>query len=215
MSALLEVENPVPFRGASHASAAARGRAAGPRRELHARARRDAGAGRRVGLRQVDREPPGAAADRADRRPRPLRGTRRAGARRRRIAGFSPQGAAGVSGSLRLAQPAHDGGPDPGRAAGAAHPAAVRAAGRARGRAARPGRPRVGGGTALSARILRRPAPARRDRARARGRAQARHLRRAGVGARRLDPLADPQPAARSAAPPRARLHLHLARPRW
>jgi oligopeptide transport system ATP-binding protein len=36
---------------------------------------------------------------------------------------------------------------------------------------------------ALSARILRRPAPAHRHRSRARGRAEADHLRRAGVGA--------------------------------
>ena len=40
----------------------------------------------------------------------------------------------------------------------------------------------------LSARVLRRPAPAHRHRARARGRAQADHLRRAGVGAGRVDP---------------------------
>ena len=65
---------------------------------------------------------------------------------------------------------------------------------------------------ALSARILRRPAPAHRDRARARGRAEADHLRRAGVGAGCLDPLADPQSAARSAEPARAGLHLRLAR---
>ena len=43
--------------------------------------------------------------------------------------------------------------------------------------------------------VLRRPAPAHRHRARARAAARARRLRRAGVGARRLDPGADPQPA--------------------
>ena len=57
-------------------------------------------------------------------------------------------------------------------------------------RAARRGR------RALPARVLRRPAPAHRHRARARrcGRSSI-VARRAGVGARRLDPGADPQPA--------------------
>ena len=53
---------------------------------------------------------------------------------------------------------------------------------------------------ALPARVLRRPAPAHRDRPRARGRAAPRRLRRAGLGARRLDPGADPEPARRPAA---------------
>ena len=51
-------------------------------------------------------------------------------------------------------------------------------------------------------------------RARTRRRAEAHHLRRAGVGARRLDPGAGRQPAARSAAALRSDLHLHLARSR-
>ena len=48
------------------------------------------------------------------------------------------------------------------------------------------GRPAVRRQAALSARILRRPAPAHRHRPRARAQSQAHHLRRAGVGARRL-----------------------------
>ena len=48
-------------------------------------------------------------------------------------------------------------------------------------------------------RILRRPAPAHRHRAGAGGRAQADHLRRAGVGAGRVDPGPGHQPAGRSA----------------
>ena len=44
-------------------------RQGGRRRQLQRRGRRDAGAGRRVRLRQVHREPAGAAADRAGRRP--------------------------------------------------------------------------------------------------------------------------------------------------
>ena len=66
----------------------------------------------------------------------------------------------------------------------------------------------------LSARIFRRPAPAHRDCAGAGGRAETDHLRRAGIGARRLDPLANPQSAARPAGPARPRLHLRLARSR-
>ena len=106
-------------------------------------------------------------------------------------------------------------GADPGRAAGAARSGAGRAAARARRGAAASWsgcEPRFA--RALSARVLRRPAPAHRDRAGARGRAEADRLRRAGLGARRLDPRADPQPAARPAAAARPRLHLHLARSR-
>ena len=51
----------------------------------------------------------------------------------------------------------------------------------------------------LSARVQRRPAPAHRHRARARGRAALHRRRRAGLGARRLDPGADREPAAGSA----------------
>ena len=45
-------------------------------------------------------------------------------------------------------------------------------------------------------------------------RTETHRLRRAGVGARRLDPGADPQSAAGSAAAARPRLHLHQPRPR-
>ena len=75
-------------------------------------------------------------------------------------------------------------------------------AGRAQPRALQP----------LPARVLRRPAPADRRRARARAQAEADDRRRAGVGARRLDPGADPQPAARPAA--RARPDADPDRPR-
>ena len=50
-------------------------------------------------------------------------------------------------------------------------------------------------GVALPARVLRRPAAAHRHRARARGQSGLHRRRRAGVGARRLDPGADHQPA--------------------
>ena len=53
---------------------------------------------------------------------------------------------------------------------------------------------------ALSAPVLRRPAPAHRHRPRAGGRARTPGLRRAGLGARRLDPGAGHQPASWSCA---------------
>ena len=67
--------------------------------------------------------------------------------------------------------------------------------------------------TALPARVLRRPAPADRRRARARGQPEADRVRRARLGARRLGAGADPQPA--EGPPGRVRPHvpLHRARP--
>ncbi len=97
-------------------------------RQLQRRCRRDAGAGRRIRLRQVHRQPAGAAADRAGRRPHPLRGPRPPGAGRQRIARLPPRRADHLSGPLRLAQPAHDSQPDPDRAAGAARSRAAVAA---------------------------------------------------------------------------------------
>ncbi len=66
----------------------------------------------------------------------------------------------------------------------------------------------------LPARVLGRPAAADRDRARARAQPEADRLRRAGLGARRLDPGADPQPAEGPAARLRAHVPLHRPRPR-
>ncbi len=88
--------------------------------------------------------------------------------------------------------------------------------GRARARrgAAHPGRPVPLHGGALSARALRRTAPARRHRARARARADLHRLRRAGVGARRVDPGPDHQSARRPAGAARPQLPLHRARSR-
>ena len=64
----------------------------------------------------------------------------------------------------------------------------------------------------LPARVLRRPAPADRGRPGAGPAAEADRRRRAGLGARRLDPGPDHQPARRP--PGRVRPHLHLRRPR-
>ena len=66
----------------------------------------------------------------------------------------------------------------------------------------------------LPARVLRRPAPAHRHRPRAGGRARRSSSRRTGVGARRLDPGADHQPAGGAAAAARPHLPVHRPRPR-
>ena len=92
---------------------------------------------------------------------------------------------------------------------------------RARGRGARPraapdGRPRAARGHRgeVPARALGRPAPARRDRARARGRAEGAARGRADEHARRLDPHRDPEPDAEAQGGARDRVPLRHARPR-
>ena len=76
---------------------------------------------------------------------------------------------------------------------------------------ARPGRPAPLHGGALSARAVGRPAPARRHRARARDGAALHRLRRAGLGARRLDPGPDHQPARGPAARGSVSAYLFIA----
>ena len=80
------------------------------------------------------------------------------------------------------------------------------------GKLARGGRPRSGLRQPLSASVLRRPAPAHRDRARARHAARRAGLRRAGGLARRVDPGADHQPVPQAA--PRARPDHAVHQPR-
>ena len=65
-----------------------------------------------------------------------------------------------------------------------------------------------------AARVLRRAVPAHLDRARGHHRAEADHLRRAGVGARRVGAGADPQPARGHEGALPAHARLHRARPR-
>ena len=128
----------------------------------------------RIGLRQVDaRALPAAAGGARWRARRSSRARTSAGCRARRLRVVRRKHADGVPGSVRVAQPAPHGAPDPGRAArGARH-----REGRSRtwttawlsrwprwGCPATPARP-------LSARVLGRPAPAHRHRARARARA--------------------------------------------
>mgnify|MGYP003693875821 CR=1 FL=1 len=72
----------------------------------------------------------------------------------------------------------------------------------------------AGGDAELSARILRRPAPAHRHRPRAGAQSRPDRRRRAGLGARRVDPGADHQPADGPAGRVQALLPVRRPRPR-
>ena len=65
----------------------------------------------------------------------------------------------------------------------------------------------------LPTRVLGRSATADRDRSRARAEPEADRVRRAGLGARRLRPGADPQPPALAPGRVQPHVRLHLARP--
>ena len=109
--------------------------------------------------------------------------------------GDAPQGADGVSGSLRLLEPAQAGGRDPRGTARDQHQAHGIRQGRSRPRHDGQGRPPPRTIQPLSAHVLRRPAPAHRHRPRAHALPAHRGGRRAGFGARRLDPRPGPQSA--------------------
>ncbi len=109
------------FPGARRpAVAPGRDRLRGRRCVVLGQPRRDARPRRRIRLRQVDDRTLRAAPDRADRRRSHLRRPGCAQARRQRSAGDAAEHAAGVPGSVRLAQSAHDGRCDPRR--GLHHP---------------------------------------------------------------------------------------------
>ena len=162
---------------------------------FHIEPRRDAGAGRRERLRQVDGRAHAAEAARADRGTIRVDGEDITGLDaeamlpyRRRMqmiyqdpyASLNPRMSAGeIVGEPLIIHGV-------GAAAGAA---------RARGLPVRARRPAAGADARLSARVLRRPAPAHRHRPRARAQPGADRRRRAGLRARRLDPGADHQPA--------------------
>ena len=179
---------------------------------LTVKAGRDAGPGRGVRLRQVHpvpRDPPAARADVG------LGALRRQGDRRAeapRDAAAAARDADDLPGPLRVAEPAPPGGTDRRRPAAAPRPRLGRGAEAERQRAARAGRARPRALQPLPARVLGRAAPADRDRPGARAAAAADHRRRAGLGARRLDPGADHQPA--RGPPGRVQADLHLRRPR-
>ena len=128
------------------------------------------------------------------------------------LARTAPRHADGVSGQLRLAQPAPDDrGIDRVRPQGSRHGGWRRA--RAGARAARQGRLAARNlCQPLSARDFRRPAPARQHRACAGAVAAARDPRRSGVGAGQIGRGAGAQPARRSQA--RIRPHLPVHQPR-
>ena len=160
------------------------------------RARRDARARRRVRLRQVDGRAARHAAARADERHD--RSTTARTSRTGRGAGCGRCGArcrwSSRTRTRRSTRAARSGRSSASRSRSRASARKARAP-RARARAARAGRPQPGALQPLPARVLRRPAAADRDRPRADHDAEADRRRRAGVGARRLDPGADPQPA--------------------
>ena len=167
-----EVNEPGQALPGQRRAAAARGRpgARGRRRQFRPRGRRDARPGRRIGLRQEHHRALHPAPDRADLGRSPVRGQQCHGAGRERAARAGARHADHLPGPVRIAEPAHDGGRDHRR--GADHPQAHEDRARIRGphrRAARNGGPERRPHAALSARILRRPAPAHRHRARAGG----------------------------------------------
>ena len=94
--------------------------------------------------------------------------------------------------------------------------AGIEAAGRrcARPRARRAGADHRADADAEAGAALRRPQAARRDRPCLHRRPEARRLRRADLGARRLGPGGDPQPARRAAGRAEGLVPLHLARSR-
>ncbi len=185
----------------------------GRRRRFPDPPRRDLLAGRRVRLRQVD----GGAAGGGSLSPDPRQDRVR---RRRPRADAEPPGAEAapaphpddLPGPLcqpqsALAGARHHRRADP-------HPwSAQRRRGDPRPRrgAAGPGEAGAGGWRPLSARVLRRPAPAHLHRPRAGGGAGVPGLRRADLGPRRLRAGADPQPDEGAAAQARSHLSLHLA----
>ena len=196
--------------GAAATRARARGRLALARARPHARRRR------RVGLRQEHARAPDRDARDADRRARVvIDGVDAAGAdaaTRRRAA---PDACRWCSRTRSRASTRGRRSARRSRSRSRSTPTL----GRRRARSARPGdagprRPRARALPALSAHVLGRPAPARRDRARADARAAPGRRRRAGLGARRLDPGAGAEPADGPAGIDRRRLRLHLAQPR-
>ena len=196
-------EGAFPDRRRLPVAPAAGGAEGGRRRELRPPARRDAGHRRRIRLRQVHPRPRGPAPARRRRRAAssgwariwPARRTRRMRQRRQEMQIIFQD-------PLAVAQSAHDGRRDHRRAA---EDLRARTWPHRRGQGAGQGddgqgRPAAEPDQPLSARILRRPVPAHRHRPRHDHQAQADRLRRAGLGARRLDPGADRQPADGAAA---------------
>ena len=144
----------------------------------------------------------------------PLRRPGHHAARRGRAAPAAPADADDLPGPVRVAEPAPLGRPDGGRADAGARRRATSSRVGARARAARGRRPATRRRLPLPARVLGRPAAADRPRARARAEPGLHRLRRARLGARRLDPGADREPARGAPGGVRPDVPLHRARPR-
>ena len=193
----------------------AQGRRRQGRREhlLRHRARRDAGHRRRERMRQVHRRTHGHEAARPDRRQGRVRGPGHHQPHAQADGPAAPRDADDLPGPVLVAEPAahrrHD---HLGAVQGAGRQAGPRRAGRGAGPDG-PGGPEPRALQPLSQRVLRRPAPAHRHRPRHRAAAQADRVRRARVGARRVDPGAGRQPARGPAGRVRPRVHLHRPRP--
>ena len=118
---------------------------------------------------------------------------------RRRAAPAAPGHADHLPGPVLVAEPAAHRRPDRGDADDRQRHQAARRGQAAGAGAAGDRRAQPGALQPLPARVLRRPAPAHRHRPRARAQAEADRRRRAGLRARRVDPGAGHQPAARPA----------------
>ena len=193
--------------------ARARGGARGRRRQSRGCPRRDARHRRRDRLRQVHARALHQPAPRPHLRPRRLRRPGHLDALAPRVAAVPLRDADDLPGPVQLAEPAPPGRLD--------HRRPVRDSGngrRRRAQATRPGadgarRPQPGALQPFPGRVLRRSATEDRRCARSRAAPEARHLRRAGLRARRLDPGADHQSARRPSGGVRADVRLHRARP--
>ena len=187
----------------------------GRRRQLRDRRRRDARPGRRIGLRQVHHRPLHPAADRTDR-------PARSGSRAATSSSSTTASSRALRRDMQIIFQDPYASLNPRMTVGAIIGEALIIHGLAKNRRAFEDRvvellETVGLNAdhmrPLSARVLRRPAPAHRHRARARGVAEADRVRRAGLGARRLDPGAGDQPARGPAGAVRPDLPVHRPRP--
>ena len=186
----------------------------GGRCVVHAARARDARDRRRVRLRKIHARPHDRAADRSDRRDHPSARHRYLDALGRRHAALPARHPVRVSGPVCVAQSAAARRRDRGRGDREFRNRDGRGRQPARGGAVRARRPAAGADAQLSARILRRPAPAARHRAGARPQPEHHRGGRAGLGARRVGAGAGDQPDDRPAAGIRHRLPFHRARSR-
>ena len=184
------------------------------RRELLDQPRRDARARRRVWLRQDDGRAHDSPPLRADRRQDRLRRQGHHDAVAERDPAAPAPDADGLPGPVRVSQPAPQRREDRRRAPARARPLWEERELESRAGAPRDRRAPRRRGHPLSARVLGRPAAAHRPRALPRAQPRLHRLRRAGLGARRLDPGADHQPAREPAVRLRAHVPLHRPRPR-